>query len=116
MAAKYGNQKRPSRWGNTHRRRSEARPARPLKAGITGSQPVRGTKRRRRSEASFTLGSSQRTTITRPLSTGLAADAIADVGGLRRVDHPDDLQLHPRRQHVEQPTATTEQHRDLMNL
>jgi hypothetical protein len=25
-------------------------------------------------------------------------DAVADVGGLRRVDYPDDLQLDPRRQ------------------
>src|SRR5215212_7601515 len=45
-----------------------------------------------------------------------ATDAVADVGGLRRVDHPNDLQLDPRRQDVEQPTATTEQHRDLMDL
>jgi hypothetical protein len=36
-------------------------------------------------------------------------DAVADVGGLRRIDHPDDLQLDARRQHVEQ-------HRDLMDL
>src|SRR5579859_4727561 len=49
-------------------------------------------------------------------SAGSATDAVADVGGLRRVDHPDDLQLDPRRQHLEQPTAATEQHRDLMNL
>ena len=39
-------------------------------------------------------------------STGSATDAVADVGGLRRVDHPNDLQLDQRRQHVEQPAAT----------
>jgi hypothetical protein len=38
-----------------------------------------------------------------------------DVCGLRRVDHPDDLQLDARRQDLELPTATTEQHRDLVN-
>lgn len=46
----------------------------------------------------------------------LAPDAIADVDGLRGVDHPHDLQLDARRQHLEEPTATTEEHRDLMNL
>lgn len=46
----------------------------------------------------------------------LALDAVADVGSLRRVDHPDDLQLDARRQHLEQPTATAEEHRDLMDL
>ena len=46
----------------------------------------------------------------------LATDAVVDVCGLRRVDHPNDLQLDARRQHLEQPTATTEQHRDLVNL
>src|SRR5215217_1861516 len=51
-------------------------------------------------------------------STGSAADAVADVRGLRRVAHLNDLQLHARgqQQHLEQPTATTEQHRDLMDL
>src|SRR5918997_3205063 len=49
-------------------------------------------------------------------ATGLATDAVADVGGLRRVDHPDDVQLDLRRPLVEQPSATTEQHRDLMDL
>src|ERR1700722_15572 len=34
---------------------------------------------------------------------GSAPDAVTDVRGLRRVDHPDDLQLDVRRQHVEQP-------------
>ena len=34
---------------------------------------------------------------------GSAADAVADVGGLRRVDHPGDLQLDVRRQGVEKP-------------
>jgi hypothetical protein len=47
-------------------------------------------------------------------STGSATDAVAQVCGLRRVDHPNDLQLHARRQHLELPTATPEQHRDLM--
>jgi hypothetical protein len=47
---------------------------------------------------------------------GSATDAVANVGGLRRVDHPDDLQLNARRQQLEQPTATTEQHRDLVDL
>ena len=49
-------------------------------------------------------------------STGLTADAVADVCGRRRVDHPHDLQLNARRQHLEQPAASTEQHRDLMDL
>src|SRR5690242_18806650 len=49
-------------------------------------------------------------------SPGSAADAVADVGGLRRVDHPDDLQLDVRRQDVEQPEPLTEQRRDLVNL
>ncbi len=49
-------------------------------------------------------------------STCSATDAVADVCGLRRVDHPNDLQLDARRQHLEQPTATTEQHRDLVDL
>jgi hypothetical protein len=49
-------------------------------------------------------------------STGSASNAIADVGGLRRVDHSNDLQLDPRRQHLKQPAATTEQHRDLVNV
>ena len=48
--------------------------------------------------------------------SGSAADAVADVRGLRRVDHPHDLQLDARRQPLEQPSATTEQHRDLMDL
>ena len=47
---------------------------------------------------------------------GSAADAVADVGGLRRVDHPGDLQLDPRRQGIEQPEALAEQHRDLVDL
>src|SRR3712207_3135561 len=41
-----------------------------------------------------------RTPVNRP-STGSAAHAVADVGGLRCVDHPDDLQLDARRQHLE---------------
>src|SRR5918994_2693469 len=49
-------------------------------------------------------------------STGSATDAVADMGGLRGVDHPDDLQFDPRRQDVEQPTTTAKQHRDLMDL
>src|SRR5262245_60508178 len=49
-------------------------------------------------------------------SAGSAADAVADVGGLGRVDHPNNLQLDARRQHLEQPTASTEQHRDLVDL
>jgi len=40
--------------------------------------------------------------------TGSATDAVADVGSLRCVDHPNDLQLHARRQQIEQPTTTTE--------
>src|SRR5580658_3931155 len=47
---------------------------------------------------------------------GSATDAVAAVCGLRRVDHPDDLQLDARRQHLEQPSADTEQHRDLVDL
>ena len=39
-------------------------------------------------------------------STGSATDAVADVGGLRRVDHPNDLQLDARRQRsVDLPTT-----------
>jgi hypothetical protein len=37
-----------------------------------------------------------------------------DVCGLWRVDHPNDLQLDARGQDLELPTATTEQHRDLL--
>jgi hypothetical protein len=43
-------------------------------------------------------------------------DAVADVVGLQRVDHPKYFQLDPRRQLVEKTTATTEQHRDLVDL
>jgi len=43
-------------------------------------------------------------------------NAITDVGGLRRVNHPNNLQLDLRRQLVKQPTTTTEQYRDLMDL
>jgi hypothetical protein len=46
----------------------------------------------------------------------LAPDAIADVGGLRGVDHPHDLQRDARRQHVEQSSTSAEEHRDLMDL
>ncbi|HEY6409984.1 MAG TPA: hypothetical protein VIY29_21210 [Ktedonobacteraceae bacterium] len=46
----------------------------------------------------------------------LAPDAVADMGGLRRVDHPDDLQLDARRQHLEEPSATAEEHRDQVDL
>src|SRR5215216_5219909 len=38
------------------------------------------------------------------------------MGGLRRVDHPNDLQLDARWQHLEQPMACTEQHWDQMDL
>src|SRR2546428_12939595 len=48
-------------------------------------------------------------------STGSATNAVVDVCGLRRVDHPNDLQLDARRQDLELPTATTEHHRDLVN-
>jgi hypothetical protein len=41
---------------------------------------------------------------------GSATDAVTDVGGLRCVDHPDDLQLDTRPQQLEQPVATAEQH------
>ena len=34
----------------------------------------------------------------------------------RGVDHSNDLQLDPLRQHIEQSAAATEQHRDLVNL
>src|SRR5690242_19731937 len=44
------------------------------------------------------------------------ADAVGDVGGVRWVDHLGDLQLDARRQHVEQPTTTAEQHRNLVAL
>src|SRR5262249_16151949 len=49
-------------------------------------------------------------------ANGSAPDAGADVGRLRRVDRPNDLQLDARRQDVEQPAATTEQHRDQVDL
>ena len=49
-------------------------------------------------------------------SAGSATDAVADVGGLRRVDYPDDFKLDTGRQHLKQPPASTEQHRDLMHL
>ena len=42
--------------------------------------------------------------------------ALADVGGLRGVDHPHDLQLNARRQHVEQSSTSAEEHRDLVDL
>lgn len=45
-----------------------------------------------------------------------ATDAVADVCGIRCVDHPNDLQLDARRQHLELPSATAQQHRDLMDL
>ena len=35
---------------------------------------------------------------------------------LRCIEHPDDLQLDTRRQHLEEPAAATEKHRDLGNL
>lgn len=35
----------------------------------------------------------------------LWVDAVADVGGPRRIDHPHDVQFDPRRQGVEQPAA-----------
>jgi hypothetical protein len=38
------------------------------------------------------------------------------VGGLRCVDHSDDLQLDPRRQYVEQPAAAAEQYGDLVDV
>src|SRR5207248_9410428 len=41
-------------------------------------------------------------------AAGSATDAVADVCGLRGVDHPDDLQLDARRQHLDQSAATTE--------
>ena len=45
-----------------------------------------------------------------------ATEAIADVCGLRGVDHSNDLQLDPRRQQIEQSAPATEQHRDLVDL
>jgi hypothetical protein len=41
---------------------------------------------------------------------GLAVSAVGQA--FRCIDHPNDLQLDPRQQHLEQPTVTTEQHRD----
>jgi hypothetical protein len=41
-------------------------------------------------------------------STGSATHAVADVGGLRCVDHPYDLQLDQRRQDVEQPSCNAD--------
>src|ERR1700730_16200989 len=45
-----------------------------------------------------------------------ATDTVTDVGGVRGVDHANDLQLDPRRQQFEESAAATEQHRDLVNL
>ncbi len=45
-----------------------------------------------------------------------AADAVADMSGLRCVDDLDDLQLDLCRQDVEQPATATEQYRNLMDL
>ena len=47
---------------------------------------------------------------------GSATDAVADVGGLRCVDHPDYVQLDGRRQDVEHPESLAQQHRDLVDL
>jgi hypothetical protein len=47
---------------------------------------------------------------------GSATDAVAEVGGIRRVDHPNDLQIDPRGQDIEQPTATAEEYRNQMDL
>ena len=41
---------------------------------------------------------------------------VADMSGDWRVDDPHDLQIDARRQHCRQPTATTEQHRNLVDL
>jgi hypothetical protein len=61
--------------------------------------------------------------LTRPTTTGeaatlpaLAVDAVADVGSLWCVDHSNDLQLNARGQHLEEPTATPEEHRDQVDL
>src|SRR5262245_61241518 len=42
---------------------------------------------------------------------GSVVDAVADVGGLRSIDHPDDVQLDQGRQLVEQAAAPAEQDR-----
>ena len=41
-------------------------------------------------------------------SSAHSTHAVAAVGGLRCVDHPDDLELDARRQRVEHPSTTTE--------
>ena len=67
-------------------------------------------------EHSTELGVHTRCDQAAARSTGSAADAVADVGGLWCVDHPNDLQLDARPQHLEQPTTATEQHWDLVDL
>ena len=41
---------------------------------------------------------------------------VADMSGDWSGDDPNDLQLDARRQHCKPPTATTEQHRNLVDL
>src|SRR5215472_8167774 len=47
---------------------------------------------------------------------GSVVDAVADVGRLRGIDHPDDVQLDQGRQLVEQAAAAAEQDGDLVDL
>ena len=49
-------------------------------------------------------------------STLAATDAVANVRGVGRVDHPNDLQFDARPQSIKQPAIATEQHRNLVNL
>ena len=45
-----------------------------------------------------------------------ATDAVADMSASGVSITRNDVQLHTRRQHLEQPTATAEQHRNLVDL
>jgi hypothetical protein len=56
-------------------------------------------------------GGSWVTTKTCSPAAGLPSQPLVRCG-FRCIDHPNDLQLDPRQQHLEQPTVTTEQQRD----
>jgi hypothetical protein len=54
--------------------------------------------------------------VSRCWSTTSATDAVADVGDIRCVDHPHDLQLDSAGQLVDEPATGSEQHRVQVNL
>jgi hypothetical protein len=57
-----------------------------------------------------------RTMAARPMVDRLSDECDSGFVWLRRVHYPNILQLDARRQHLEQPTAKTEQHRNLVNV